>query len=70
MWPLRTLNRLRSLAAGVLGLVVLAVASAPADEVPRSREQIRLSFAPVVREAAPAVVNVYTRSAAAVASPW
>jgi hypothetical protein len=31
--------------------------------VPRSREQIALSFAPVVRAAAPAVVNVYTRKA-------
>jgi serine protease Do len=31
-----------------------------ADEVPSSREQITLSFAPVVREASPAVVNIYT----------
>jgi len=38
------------------------VASASgAEEVPRSREQIALSFAPVVRAAAPAVVNIYTR---------
>lgn len=29
--------------------------------MPRSREQIGLSFAPVVRETAPAVVNIYTR---------
>jgi S1-C subfamily serine protease len=28
--------------------------------VPRSREQITLSFAPVVQQAAPAVVNIYT----------
>jgi serine protease Do len=34
-----------------------------AETVPRSREQIALSFAPVVRAAAPAVVNVYTRKA-------
>jgi Do/DeqQ family serine protease len=31
-----------------------------AQQVPQSREQIRLSFAPVVRQAAPAVVNIYT----------
>jgi serine protease Do len=31
-----------------------------AQQVPQSREQIALSFAPVVREAAPAVVNIYT----------
>jgi serine protease Do len=34
-----------------------------AETVPRSREQIALSFAPVVRAAAPAVVNIYTRKA-------
>lgn len=31
-------------------------------EVPRSREQIRYSFAPIVDKAAPAVVNVYVSS--------
>ena len=30
-------------------------------DVPRSREQIQLSFAPLVRQVAPAVVNVFTR---------
>jgi serine protease Do len=35
-------------------------AGVAAQEVPRSREQIALSFAPIVREAAPAVVNIYT----------
>jgi Do/DeqQ family serine protease len=35
-----------------------------ADAVPRSRAQITLSFAPVVRQAAPAVVNIYARKAA------
>lgn len=44
------------------GAAMLAFASpsAMAQEVPQSREQIALSFAPVVREAAPAVVNVHT----------
>ena len=32
-------------------------------EVPRTRTEITLSFAPVVRAAAPAVVNIYTRKA-------
>lgn len=32
-----------------------------AAEVPQSREQITLSFAPLVKQAAPAVVNIYTK---------
>src|SRR5438445_595099 len=35
-------------------------AGAPAQPVPQSRQQIQLSFAPVVKQAAPAVVNVFT----------
>ncbi|HEX6112041.1 MAG TPA: Do family serine endopeptidase, partial [Geminicoccaceae bacterium] len=46
--------------AGLLASAVLAGAG-DAEEVPRSREQIALSFAPVVRQAAPAVVNIYAR---------
>ncbi len=54
----------------LLGLVALlagpVVVREPAvagkkTQVPESAEQIRLSFAPVVRKVAPAVVNVYTR---------
>jgi S1-C subfamily serine protease len=43
------------------GALLLAVVSGvgSAEEVPRSRAQIALSFAPVVRTAAPAVVNIY-----------
>ena len=49
-------------------LVVLAIcastvstsSSTVAQEVPTSRGQIKLSFAPVVKSAAPAVVNVYS----------
>lgn len=44
-------------------LVGLLASPLVADEVPRSREQIGLSFAPVVRETAPAVVNIYARKA-------
>ncbi|HVJ43086.1 MAG TPA: DegQ family serine endoprotease [Dongiaceae bacterium] len=39
---------------------VIAVARAE-DAVPSSPQQVQLSFAPVVRKAAPAVVNIYTR---------
>jgi serine protease Do len=38
-----------------------AVPMAQAQQVPSSREQIQLSFSQVVRQAAPAVVNIYTR---------
>jgi S1-C subfamily serine protease len=42
--------------------LALSVAGASgAEEVPRSRAEIGLSFAPVVRAAAPAVVNIYAR---------
>jgi Do/DeqQ family serine protease len=47
------------------GLVALFLAVAPAAAqstlVPTSRELIHLSFAPVVKKAAPAVVNVFSR---------
>ncbi|MCC7271320.1 MAG: DegQ family serine endoprotease [Alphaproteobacteria bacterium] len=36
-------------------------AAAQARVVPQSREQVQFSFAPVVRQVAPAVVNVFTR---------
>ena len=35
--------------------------SAEIDSVPHSRTQMAMSFAPVVKKAAPAVVNIYTR---------
>lgn len=48
--------------AAILGLAALAlVAPASAQTVPRTQEEITLSFSPVVKKAAPAVVNVYTR---------
>jgi Do/DeqQ family serine protease len=52
------------------------VAAAPtpapdtADAVPQSREAIRLSFAPIVKRVAPAVVNVYATSRVKVRSPF
>jgi Do/DeqQ family serine protease len=46
------------LAAGAFAGCVASAALA--EQVPQSREQIALSFAPIVRQAAPAVVNIYT----------
>jgi serine protease Do len=44
--------------------LALPVAASAADSraVPSSAQQVQLSYAPVVRRAAPAVVNVYTRA--------
>ena len=52
------------LAAALLAASLAAIAPVRAQEArvaPESAEQIRLSFAPVVRKASPAVVNVFTR---------
>ncbi|HEY0283655.1 MAG TPA: Do family serine endopeptidase [Rhizomicrobium sp.] len=38
------------------------LAAAPAGKVPRAMSEVQLTFAPVVRHVAPAVVNVYSRS--------
>src|SRR5579863_2871073 len=53
-------------------LVSLAFAGlAEAQTVPQSREQVQMSFSPVVKQVAPAVVNIYTRKVVhAVASPF
>jgi Do/DeqQ family serine protease len=47
----------------LLGAAGLAATAATAEQVkvPDSREEITLSFAPVVRRAAPAVVNIYAK---------
>jgi Do/DeqQ family serine protease len=47
-----------------------APAAAQRREVPPSREVARYSFAPIVREAAPAVVNIFVRGRVAVRSPF
>ncbi|HSV28162.1 MAG TPA: DegQ family serine endoprotease, partial [Candidatus Omnitrophota bacterium] len=41
--------------------LTIALPAAAQQQVPQSREQISLTFAPVVKQAAPAVVNIYTR---------
>jgi Do/DeqQ family serine protease len=54
------LRVLAALAAAFLALLALLQgASAQERRVPRSPDEIQLSFAPVVQRAAPAVVNVY-----------
>jgi serine protease Do len=62
------ISGLRALCA-VAGFCVLALVAAPRgaadDVVPRDRGEITLSFAPLVREVGPAVVNVYTRTVVA-----
>ena len=59
---LPSLGILRLLLAGflVLGLSA-AAAGEPRRAVPKSQVEIKQSFAPVVKRAAPAVVNVYVR---------
>jgi Do/DeqQ family serine protease len=47
-----------------IGLIVAALSAAPAlaeEAVPTSPQQITLTFAPVVKQVAPAVVNIYTK---------
>jgi Do/DeqQ family serine protease len=47
-----------------IGLIIAAVAAVPAmaqETVPSSPQQINLTFAPVVKMVAPAVVNIYTK---------
>ncbi|HUB96407.1 MAG TPA: DegQ family serine endoprotease [Stellaceae bacterium] len=54
----------------LLLLVFVAPAFAETRQPPASREAIHLSFAPVVKKAAPAVVNVYSRRTIRTESPF
>jgi len=60
------------IAGAVMALcIALSAAPAPAQTVPDSQAQIQLSFAPLVRQAAPSVVNIYaTRIVQDRASPF
>jgi Do/DeqQ family serine protease len=50
-------------AAFIAGLLaVISVTAAQAQAVPRSMSEVNLTFAPVVKRVAPAVVNVYART--------
>ncbi|MBM3514386.1 MAG: DegQ family serine endoprotease [Alphaproteobacteria bacterium] len=54
--------RTLALAACLIAPAVIAPAvPAEAQSVPRTREQVTLTFAPVVKQATPAVVNIYTK---------
>src|SRR6266545_282633 len=72
--PMRLLPmRLRFLALPLLAALVAAGADVSAQErrVPASPNEVRLSYAPVVQRAAPAVVNVYAaRAVAATRNPF
>ncbi len=41
--------------------VAMPVAAQPMPQLPQSRQEIQLSFSPLAKEVAPAVVNIYTR---------
>lgn len=51
------------IAAGLLMLTpaIFAQSNTSLREVPETRQQVQLSYAPLVSDAAPAVVNIYTR---------
>ena len=57
----RLLGLLRALTALLLGLVLFAVSASaePPRQTPQAQSDIFPSFAPVVKKAQPAVVNVY-----------
>ena len=67
--------RLYRLAAAVLVVLAVAPLGALGQEralerrVPTSPNELRLSYAPVVQRAAPAVVNVYAAKTVAVRNP-
>ena len=46
----------------VIALLLMVSMGSATAEAPFSREQIKLSFAPVVKQVSPAVVNIYTRT--------
>jgi Do/DeqQ family serine protease len=60
-----------TVAAGLLAAMLLTPAGAEDAQVPASAAEIRLSFAPIVKRVAPAVVNVYaSRVVQTSASPF
>ena len=51
------------------GIAALPVMAEPVKTIPTSPSQVQLSFSPVVKQAAPAVVNIYTKRRVQVKSP-
>ena len=77
LYNIAMLNRiffpiLALLAAIVLSLTLMQTGNTKvaAQELPQSAEQIRLSFAPLVKKVKPAVVNIYTRRMVAAQNPF
>jgi len=68
-----TERRFLRLAIGTLALAAIGLGGVPGHAqdraVPRSGAELKLSFAPVVKRAAPAVVNVYAARAVEVRNP-
>ena len=60
----------RILLCVALTVLALPAVPAPAQTPPASREAVRQSFAPVVKKAAPAVVNVYSKRVVQTQSPF
>ena len=61
---MRSIHLFRGIAAPITVTIALAVSSAIAADtktVPTSRVEVELSYAPLVKRAAPAVVNVFSR---------
>ena len=54
-------KRLNILLLIAIALIVAPLPAALADQVPQSQQEITLSFAPLVKKTAPAVVNVYAK---------
>ncbi|MBN8531347.1 MAG: DegQ family serine endoprotease [Alphaproteobacteria bacterium] len=55
------LKRSFCLFLATIAMTAPAAAQEPPRAVPQSRSELQLSFAPVVKKAAPAVVNIYTK---------
>jgi Do/DeqQ family serine protease len=63
-------NPLLALASALLLASLMSAASAQERRVPSSLNEIRLSYAPVVQRAAPAVVNVYAAKTVVAQNPF
>lgn len=63
-------HALRLLSLLVLLPFAAQAQDAPPRAVPESRAQVQLSFSPVVKKAAPAVVNIYTSRTVQVQNPF
>ncbi|MBY0510899.1 MAG: Do family serine endopeptidase [Rhodospirillaceae bacterium] len=59
--PIRPLKYLSGVLLTLAAGLMVTSSGAAEQVVPSSRQQVTLTFAPVVKQAAPAVVNIYTR---------